>query len=93
MPVACRVCGAEIADKALICYRCGAATAAPALKPAHSPRSAATLVATVLALVVLSGAALFLQETAQAAPVRSAAWIVLGVAVVLAVVFRWRRSS
>ncbi len=26
----CAACGTEIADKALICYRCGAATHAPA---------------------------------------------------------------
>lgn len=26
----CAACGTEIADKALICYRCGAATDAPA---------------------------------------------------------------
>jgi hypothetical protein len=38
--VKCRACGAEIAEKAIVCYRCGAptatpqiATAAPAPKP------------------------------------------------------------
>lgn len=30
----CRKCGTEIADKALICYRCGAATTEATLKPA-----------------------------------------------------------
>ena len=29
----CRNCGAEIADKALICYRCGTATTEPRIKP------------------------------------------------------------
>ena len=29
----CKHCGTEIADKALICYRCGQATAAPRVKP------------------------------------------------------------
>jgi len=29
----CRNCGIEIADKALICYRCGQATAEPRVKP------------------------------------------------------------
>jgi hypothetical protein len=29
----CTHCGTEIADKALICYRCGQATAAPRVKP------------------------------------------------------------
>ena len=29
----CRECGTEIADKALICYRCGTATTEPRVKP------------------------------------------------------------
>ena len=29
----CKHCGAEIADKALICYRCGNATTEPRVKP------------------------------------------------------------
>jgi hypothetical protein len=29
----CKVCGTEIADKALICYRCGHATTEPRIKP------------------------------------------------------------
>ena len=29
----CRYCGTEIADKALICYRCGNATTEPRIKP------------------------------------------------------------
>lgn len=29
----CRNCGATIADKALICYRCGTATTEPRIKP------------------------------------------------------------
>ena len=29
----CKHCGTEIADKALICYRCGNATTEPRIKP------------------------------------------------------------
>jgi hypothetical protein len=29
----CRYCGTEIAERALICYRCGRATADPRVKP------------------------------------------------------------
>jgi len=29
----CKHCGTEIADKALICYRCGQATAEPRVRP------------------------------------------------------------
>jgi len=32
--VICRHCGIEIADKALICYRCGTATTEAKFKPA-----------------------------------------------------------
>jgi hypothetical protein len=34
----CRHCGTEIADKALICYRCGAATADPQFRPPEPVR-------------------------------------------------------
>jgi uncharacterized membrane protein YvbJ len=34
----CRNCGAEIADKALICYRCGTATTEAKYQPAALPR-------------------------------------------------------
>jgi hypothetical protein len=33
----CRSCGTDIADKALVCYRCGAATTDPVRKPAPGP--------------------------------------------------------
>ena len=29
----CKYCGTEIADKALICYKCGHATTEPRIKP------------------------------------------------------------
>ena len=31
----CRQCGTEIADKAIVCYRCGAATTDPVRRPAQ----------------------------------------------------------
>lgn len=34
----CRSCGTDIADKALICFRCGAATADPVRQPYVAPR-------------------------------------------------------
>jgi hypothetical protein len=52
----CRQCGTEIADKALICYRCGAATTEAKFKPLSpsSRRSPPRLVVVgVLALVLL----------------------------------------
>ena len=54
----CRNCGAEIADKALICYRCGTATTEARYKPAAVPsggarRSRAPLVFTVIVVALL----------------------------------------
>ena len=51
----CRNCGAEIADKALICYRCGTATSEAKYQPAALPRatSRSSLVATILALALI----------------------------------------
>src|SRR5580693_7000618 len=50
----CRQCGTEIADKALICYRCGAATTDARFKPpAPSSRSPARRVVGVVVLVLV----------------------------------------
>ncbi len=56
----CQSCGTEIADKALICYRCGHATTEPRVKPpADSPlfdrprRKRPPMAAVVLLLVLV----------------------------------------
>jgi hypothetical protein len=57
----CRNCGTEIADKAIVCYRCGTGTAEPVRKPADvRPRRSAAV--PVLVLVVLAVLAWFLGE-------------------------------
>jgi uncharacterized membrane protein YvbJ len=51
----CRNCGTEIADKALICYRCGTATTEAKYKP-HVPartRSTSTIVIVALVAAIL----------------------------------------
>ena len=54
----CRTCGTEIADKALICYRCGTATTDAKFKPAairqkRSSRQMVIVAAIVIAVLVL----------------------------------------
>jgi uncharacterized membrane protein YvbJ len=51
----CRNCGAEIAEKALICYKCGVATTDAKYQPAALPRAASrsSLVATIVALALI----------------------------------------
>lgn len=47
----CRSCGAEIAANALICYKCGAATAEPRITPpAARPRRSRVSVAGLVLL-------------------------------------------
>jgi uncharacterized membrane protein YvbJ len=51
----CRNCGTEIADKALICYRCGTATTEAKYKP-HTPagrRSSSTILIVTLIVALL----------------------------------------
>ena len=55
----CRQCGTEIADKAIICYRCGAGTADPVRKPAEIRRRRGVLLPLVV-LILIALAALFL---------------------------------
>ncbi len=56
----CRSCGTEIADKAIVCYRCGAGTTDPVRKPvpvrttgAHRSSYLAVIVSFVLALTLI----------------------------------------
>jgi uncharacterized membrane protein YvbJ len=52
----CRNCGAEIADKALICYRCGTATTEARYQPAPigRRRSSSTMLRTIVLVMVLA---------------------------------------
>ena len=60
----CKYCGTEIADKALICYRCGNATTEPRIKPPDTgpiferPRRSplpAIIVVIIVLLAILAG--------------------------------------
>ena len=57
----CRQCGTEIADKALICYRCGTATTEAKYKPAPIGQRRAPVNWLVMAvgLAALAAAALY----------------------------------
>jgi hypothetical protein len=56
----CKHCGTEIADKALICYRCGNATTDPRIKPPaegslfERPRRSRAPVVVIVILIVLA---------------------------------------
>jgi uncharacterized membrane protein YvbJ len=79
----CRSCGTEIADKALICYKCGTATTEAKYQPAASPRASSRsgLLPTVIALAILVVAALYVERVSS---VGSQQWVTY-VAIVAAV--------
>ena len=82
----CRTCGTEIADKALICYRCGSATSAPKIAP-PPPRKARGPLPLIATLVVIVAAAVFILPTLPPDRTQIAGW---GLAVVLAALAVWR---
>ena len=83
----CRNCGTEIADKALICYRCGTATTEAKYKPAAAPRkSSSALLINVIALALLVLIALSMGRAAAGEVPRSVTWGAAAVAAVILVV-------
>lgn len=92
----CRQCGTEIADKAIVCYRCGTATTDPIRRPAPIRRRRSPIFSTAV-LVLLVLAALFLGEAGRIAPQYQASWeapVAIGlliVAVVLMILRIFRR--
>jgi hypothetical protein len=83
----CRQCGTEIADKALICYRCGTATSEPRIKPPARAGAKESRLPALLALIVLAVAGLFMGQAVEGAVPREAGYIVAALAAVALV---WR---
>jgi hypothetical protein len=84
----CRNCGTEIADKALICYRCGTATTEAKFKPSVPRRGSSTagpfgLVASVLALALLVLLALYLGRVPSGEHPRLLTWVAVSIAVII----------
>ena len=88
----CRQCGTEIADKAIVCYRCGASTTDPVRRPAvvRRRRRYRSSLALVVALLLLVFFALYLgiAGSGRFEIPRSVAWSVAGIALLLLI---WRR--
>jgi hypothetical protein len=97
----CRNCGTEIADKAIVCFRCGAGTTDPVRKPAAiRPRRGRILPLVALILLVLL--ALFLGQAGNTivpadyrlvmgVPYGVVAGLLIGIAIVLLLVRISRR--
>lgn len=88
----CRNCGTEIADKAIVCFRCGASTTDPVRQPAavRSRRRYRASLDLVVALLLLVFFALYLgiAGSGRIEIPRVVAWSIAGIALLLLI---WRR--
>ena len=90
----CRQCGTEIADKAIVCFRCGAGTTDPVRKAVPlRPRRNPLLSAVIIVLLVLL--ALYMGQASRTAAnpelPQLAAGLALGAAIVVLVLRVLRR--
>jgi len=86
----CRSCGLEIADKAIVCYRCGTPTAdlpAPRPKPRRQPIWPAGLAI----LLIIGLGAWLIPRTPAGTPERWGVWIALAVVLLVGAVWLRRR--
>jgi hypothetical protein len=84
----CRTCGTEIAEKALICYKCGNATTDPVVQPpsgtsGRGRRSRAGLIVTFAALLLLAVVAAVLARSSPSGTPPAVTWIVAAIAIVI----------
>ena len=80
----CSNCGTEIADKALICYRCGEATSKPRIQPPPPPPERGPIPVIIAILVIIAAAVLVLPELEPGTP-RIAGWVTTVVVTFLSV--------
>ena len=92
----CRQCGTEIADKALICYRCGTATTEARYKPYKAPRRSMlpSLLMLVLALVLVVLMVVYFQQVQGGTPAPWLPWAlgIVGVALLALRIMARRRE-
>ena len=90
--VICKACGTEIADKALICYRCGEATAEVRVKP-PTPRARrlAPVAISVAVLLVAGLYTLYMVQTASDSASQPLIWMLVGLALVALIWRVWAR--
>jgi hypothetical protein len=80
----CRNCGTEIADKALICYRCGEATTTPKIAPPPPPRTRGPIPVIIAMLILIAAAVMVIPELEPGTP-RLIGWATLVVVTALTV--------
>lgn len=70
----CRSCGSEIADKAIVCYRCGTPTAEPATRSAPTRMPTSWLLVLVMA-AIFAGGVWLIPKTVPGSPERILVWV------------------
>lgn len=81
----CKHCGTEIADKAIVCYRCGAGTTDPVRQPVALARRRSPLLSFVVVAVMLL-LALYMGQASRTAADPDRFQTIAGVLVVAAIV-------
>lgn len=89
----CKHCGTQIADNALICYRCGHATTEPKRQPPSTRRAGAPAgrLTAALALVALLLAALYLGMAPAGTVPPEVAYTIAALASAVLVLRLWQR--
>ena len=90
----CRSCGTQIADKAIVCYRCGAATTDPVRTPAAAGKRRAPgpgLITAIVPLVVALVLVVMARSSATPEVLTYAAWASASVGVLALIVRLARR--
>ena len=89
----CRNCGTEIADKAIVCYRCGVGTTDPVRKPVPIKQvgRGTSLVAGILPLLLALAALAVGQASGYPREMRIAAVILACLGVLLLIILLLRR--
>jgi hypothetical protein len=82
----CRHCGTDIADKAIVCYRCGAPTAEPVGSPPNA-RGRHLIIPVIAAIAILVIGALYMAMAARGNTPPLLNWAMLVLAAVIVV---WR---
>ena len=90
----CRQCGTEIADKAMVCFSCGAGTSDPVrkavpIKPRRNPWLSLAVAAVLLLIALYLGFAG--QTAANPDPWQTAAGILVGAALMVVILWVLRR--
>ena len=89
----CRNCGAEIADKALICYKCGTATTEAKYQPASLPRTSTRsgLVPTIVAIAILAAVVLYIERGAGTGSSQWVTYVTVAAAVIIIAIRAYAR--